>query len=148
MVAELLALRRNEGQMLACQAREVGLMMVGHQRQYVVTVSPNSMQPKDELTQFNQVMQQWGEKAIDPIGFFKGINDPDPMNSAERLVLWTTNPQLYAQTFFPNQQQPQPQGQPPQGGEQPTQPEPDQAPPELSQEPASSSLSNVPLPPK
>ena len=125
----------------------VGLMMVGHQRQYVVTVSPNSMQPKDELTQFNQVMQQWGEKAIDPIGFFKGINDPDPMNSAERLVMWTTNPQLYAQTFFPNQQQQQPQGQPPQG-EQPTQPEPEQAPPELSQEPASSSLSNVPLPPK
>ncbi len=122
-----------------------GLQMVGHQRLYVVTVSPNSMQPKDELTQVNQTIQLWEAHAIDPIGLFKGINDPDPMASAERLVLWTTNPQLYAQQYFPKT------AQQPQDSANTTNP-PDavdnlqaQPPPELSQEPASASLSQVPI---
>lgn len=124
----------------------VGLKMVGHERQYVVSVSPNSMQPKDELTQVNQTLELWKSQAIDPIGLFKGINDPDPMQSAKRLVLWTTNPQLYAQQYFPETAQQQPQdstntGNPPDQ----VNPIPEQAPQPLSQEPASSSLANVPL---
>lgn len=128
----------------------VGLMMVGHQRQYVVTVAPDSMQPKDEISQINNAITRWEAKAIDPIGFMKEINDSDPMKSAERLVLWTVNPQLYQQTYFPpspQQQQAQAQQQmqgPPQGGQPP--PEAGQPQAELSQEPASASLSNVPLP--
>lgn len=123
----------------------VGLMMVGHQRQYVVSVSPNSMQPKDELTQVNQTIQLWESKAIDPIGLMKGINDPDPMASAKRLVLWSINPQLYAQQFFPETAQQQPQDSintpnPPNTVADVTNPEPN-----ISQEPASSSLQNVPL---
>ena len=122
----------------------VGLVMVGHNRHYVVSVSPNSMQPKDELTQFNQTMQMWSEKAIDPIGFFKGINDADPMESAKALVLWTVNPQQYMATYFPEMmQQPDSANSPPPGAG--GQPEPAQPPQELSQEPASAALSNVPL---
>lgn len=123
----------------------VGLTMVGHQRMYVVSVAPNSMQPKDELTQVNQTIELWKAQAIDPIGLFKGINDSDPMGSAKRLVLWTTNPQQYAVTYFPETAQQQPQdsantGNPPdqvnpqQGAEAP-----------LSQEPASASLNQVPI---
>lgn len=125
----------------------VGLMMVGHERQYVVSVAPNSMQPKDELTSVNQTLEMWKSQAIDPIGLFKGINDSDPMQSAKRLVLWTTNPQLYAQQYFPETAQQLPQDS------TNTQNPPDQIgevnvrQPNISQEPASASLSNVPLNP-
>lgn len=131
------------------------LMMVGHTRKFVVGVAPDSMQPKDELSQINQAIQQWQEKAIDPIGFFKAINDSDPIESAKATVLWNINPQQYYMQYFPQEaQQQQPQaGAPPQpsppsgvggppegGGFQPQNPAP------LSQEPASSSLSQVTLP--
>lgn len=123
----------------------VGLQMVGHQRLYIVTVSPNSMQPKDELTQVNQTLEMWKSQAIDPIGLFKGINDPDPMASAKRLVLWTTNPQAYAAQYFPetaqqpdsaNTENPPDQINPAQGGQEAA---------TLSAPPASASLSAVPI---
>lgn len=85
----------------------VGLMMVGHQRYYVVSVQPDSMSPKDEISEQNLAIERWSSKAIDPIGFMKAINDPDPVNSAKRLVLWTINPQLYLQQYFPELGQPQ-----------------------------------------
>ncbi len=85
----------------------------------------------------------WKAGALDPIGLFKGINDPDPMASAKRLVLYLQNPQLYLQEYFPesagapDSANPPPQGQiPPQQATEPS---------TLSQEPASASLSNVPL---
>lgn len=124
----------------------VALQMQDHQRRYIVSVAPDSMQPKDELTQVNQANEQWASKAIDPIGYFKAINDSDPMNSAKRLVLWTTNPQLYAQTYFPEQAQAPDSPNPPDPNQNP--PEAPQGPGTLSQEPASAQLSNVPLPPQ
>lgn len=123
----------------------VGLMMVGHERQYVVSVSPNSMQPKDELSQVNQTLEMWKSQAIDPIGLMKGINDPDPMNSAKRLVLWTTNPQLYALQYFPETAQQQPQDSA-NTGNPPDQVNPQQnVDPNISQEPANASLNQVPI---
>src|ERR1035437_2989633 len=118
-------------------------------RNFVVSVAPNSMKPKDELSEQNLAMQRWESKAIDPIGLMKAINSPDPLKDAEALVLWTTNPQGYMATYFP-QAQPNPMdstdpnitgGQPP--------PEQGQPPPDLglSSEPANSQLSNVKLPP-
>lgn len=121
----------------------VGLMMVGHQRQYVVSVQPDSMSPKDEISEQNMAIERWSSKAIDPIGFMKAINDPDPVNSAKRLVLWTINPQLYLQQYFPEL------------GQQPdstnTQNPPDiqngvqEGSESLAAAPASSSLSQVPI---
>lgn len=123
----------------------VGLMMVGHERQYVVSVSPNSMQPKDELTEMNQAVDLWKAQALDPITLFKKLNYSDPMETAKQVALWITNPQGYIAQMFPEtlQQQPQDSANPPNppDGGQPT-PVSD---PNLSQEPASSSLSNVPL---
>jgi hypothetical protein len=123
----------------------VGLQMVGHQRQYVVSVSPNSMQPKDELTQVNQTLELWKSQAIDPIGLFKGINDPDPMQSAERLVMWTTNPQNYALKYFPQSNPQIPNS--PDTQNPPNQVSPMQQPTDtgLGGEPANASLSQVPL---
>lgn len=112
------------------------------QRKYVVSVAPNSMRPKDEVSEQNLALERWNNKAIDPIGFMKAINDPDPMNSAKRLVLWTTNPQAYAQLYFP--EQPQPTQNTQQGGSAPPQ-EQGTPPASLSAPPASSSLSQVPI---
>lgn len=121
----------------------VGLMMVGEPRKFVVNVTPDSMQPKDELSQINQTIQLWEAKALDPIGLFKGINDPDPMASAKRLVIWSSNPQLYLQTYFPEAVQQPDSPNPGTPGQTP--PEPAQPDPTLSQEPASAALNNVPL---
>lgn len=123
----------------------VKLMMVGHQRMYVVSVQPDSMSPKDEISEQNMAIERWSSKAIDPIGFMKAINDPDPVNSAKRLVLWTINPQMYLQEFFPElaqqmdstntQNPPDIQNGVQGGGEADT----------LSGPPASDSLANVPI---
>ncbi len=122
----------------------VGLTMVGHQRQYVVNVQPNSMTPKDELTEQNQAIQLWQAQALDPITLFKKLNDPDPMKTAEKVALWVTNPQLYIQTFFP-QQQPPADSANPANPPNAVAPVAGQVPPTLSNEPANSSLASVPI---
>jgi hypothetical protein len=121
----------------------VGLIMADEPRKFVVSVAPNSMQPKDELTEVNQAIQLWEAKALDPIGLYKKLNDPDPMATAKRVAMWTTNPQQYMLTYFPETAPDpnSPDAQAGQIGEQPGSP-----PPSLSQEPANASLSTVPLP--
>lgn len=125
----------------ASSVEYVALKMSDHERKYIVTVAPDSMQPKDELSQINQTIQLWEAKAIDPIGLMKGINDSDPINSAKRLVLWTVNPQQYMAEFFPEVKPAQPPAPPGQ-----TPPEQGEPPQTLSAEPANASLSQVPLP--
>ncbi len=79
----------------------VKLSMEDAQRLFVVSVSPNSMKPKDEISQQNLAMERWSAQAIDPITFMKEINSADPMEDAKKLVIWNTNPQQYLQMFFP-----------------------------------------------
>lgn len=119
----------------------VGLTMSDQQRRFVVSVSPNSMKPKDEISQQNLAMERWTAGAVDPISFMKEINSPDPMEDAKKLVIWTTNPQLYLQTYFPeaapamdsaNPQDPPNVGGDLQGGD-----------PSLSAPPAEASLGSV-----
>ncbi len=109
----------------------------------MVSVAPNSMKPRDEISQQNMAIERWNNKAIDPIGFMKEINDPDPMNSAKRLVIWSTNPQLYLQMFFPEAGG-QPDSANPQTGTDipPAEPSPDST---LANPPASPALSQVPI---
>ncbi len=122
----------------------VKLIMAGQERHFVVSVQPNSMTPKDEITEQNQAIQLWESKALDPISLFKKLNFADPQNTAKMVALWTTNPEAYMQENFPetvqqpdsaNPQNPPNTVQPVQGQEQ-----------GLSQEPASAQLSQVPLP--
>lgn len=121
----------------------VGLIMADEQRRFVVSVAPNSMKPKDEISQQNLAMGRWTGKAIDPITFMKEINSSDPMEDAKKLVIWTTNPQLYLQMYFPetapamdsaNPQNPPNVGGNIQGGDR-----------SLSAPPAQSALGNVPI---
>lgn len=62
-------------------------------RQVVVTVVPNSMLPKDPVTKSNQAMDLWQAGALDPISLFTALDFPNPIESAEKLFLWKTNPQ-------------------------------------------------------
>lgn len=121
----------------------VMLMNANMNRNFVVSVAPNSMQPKDEITEQNLAVELWQQRALDPITLFKKLNYPDPMETAKAVALWTTSPQIYMMTYFPenqpmldsaNPQDPQNLGglPPPQDGS-------------LGAPPASSSLSQVPL---
>lgn len=131
----------------AAAVEYVQLMSMDLQRKFVVSVSPNSMKPKDESAELNMAIQRWQEKAIDPISFMKAIDDPDPINSAKLLVMWTVNPMLYLQTFFPEEAPQMAQGMmPPQeGGGGSMQPDTTSEPGSLAAPEASSALSNVPI---
>lgn len=117
-----------------------------------VTVKEGSLIPKDPLTQRNEAMDLWSAQAIDPIAFYKRLDEPDPQKSAQSLILWEMAKagnmqamQAYMPTlpiFGP------PQGGPPQAGSQPEgQPQPAPAPgsPEPVEAQSSALLKSVPL---
>lgn len=120
----------------------VVLTQMNMTRKYVISVAPNSMKPKDEVSEQNLAMERWQNNAIDPIGLMKELDDPDPLNSAKRLVMWQTNPQQYAMTYFPDVQPMQPAGPTngPNDGESPM--NVDQS---LGAPPASAQLNQVPI---
>lgn len=122
----------------------VALNMANTNRQFVVSVSPDSMKPKDEVSEMNLAIERWTSKAIDPISLMKKLNEPDPMESAKKLVIWTINPQLYMQMYFPTEAQQSAMN----GSQQSTgEPAQIQGTPDtnLSNPAASSALSQVPL---
>lgn len=71
-------------------------------KRIVISVSPNSMKPKDEITKMNQAMALWEAGAIDPKTLLTILDFPDPQNTAAQAVLWKTNPQMYMQLNFPD----------------------------------------------
>ncbi len=121
----------------------VGLTMADQQRRFVVSVTANSMKPVDDISKNNMAMERWNNKAIDPISYMKEINSSDPMEDAKKLVIWSINPQMYLQMYFPEAgpvAQPMP-GQEPQGAGEPGGNQPG----ELSAPSGQSSLSSVPI---
>lgn len=139
-------------------AEYVTLSAANLDRQIIVSVAPDSMKPKDELTRMNQAMQLYEAGVLDPKTLLTILNVPDPEGTAESTVLWLLDKNLYLQLNFPElsqkiaqMQAAQPQapaaggGAPsPQGGGAPS--APPTPPPSLGGEPANASLSNVPLP--
>jgi hypothetical protein len=112
-------------------------------RQFVVSVAPNSMKPKDEITEQNLAIDLWNKGALDPIGLFKRLNDPDPIETAKRVAMWVTNPQMYMQVYFPEQVPMQDSANPPNPLDINQQPQPVNE--SLSANPASPALSQVPI---
>lgn len=119
----------------------VALTQQNMARKFVISVAANSMKPKDEVSEQNLAMERWSNKSIDPINLMKEIDDPDPMESAKQLVMWTTNPMQYAMTYFP-EVQPQQPAQSGAGVEPQNLGSPDT---QLGPPPGSASLSQVPL---
>lgn len=111
-------------------------------RQFVVSVSPNSMAPKDEISEQNQAISLFTAGILDPISLFKKLNFPDPMETAQMATLWKIDPMAYYQQNFAQQA---PQSQLGASGGQPGQVQ-GQPPPNLSNPPLGNDpLTQVPL---
>ncbi len=116
-------------------------------RQFVVSVSPNSMAPKDEISEQNQAISLFEAGALDPVSLFTKLNFPDPQETALKVMLYRTNPQAYMQQFL-NIAPQAPQGATPQqtgqggGNIQPEQGTPN---PDLTQPPVQEPITQVPL---
>jgi hypothetical protein len=124
-------------------------------RQLIVSVSPNSMKPKDEISKMNMAQNLFKIGAIGPKILLETLDFPNPDDAASDGLLFKLDPMTYMKMNFPElmariaqeaqAQAPQaqaPQGQP-QGGMPVQQP---QAPNSPALEPASAALSQVPLP--
>lgn len=70
-------------------------------KKLVVSVSPNSMTPRDEVSEANQALTLAQEGFIDPKTLLTRINFPDPQTTAEQSVLWKIDPMSYMQLNFP-----------------------------------------------
>jgi hypothetical protein len=111
-------------------------------RQFVVSVSPNSMQPKDELSEANQAIALYNSGALDPLSLFTKLNYPDPTQTALKVALWAKDPASYMAQFL-GVQPPQVMGGQP-GGAIPGQP-PQPQDMGLGQQPNNNPLAQVPL---
>lgn len=114
-------------------------------RQFVVSVTPDSMQPKDEISEMNLAMSLADKGWLDPINLFKKLNYPDPMETAKMVTLFRLDPMMYMQTFFPENapmMAPNLPNNPPDMGMEVGQPPADDT---LAAPPASAELSQVPL---
>lgn len=138
------------GQMKATEY--VTLSSQNFDRQLIVSVSPDSMKPKDELTLMNQATDLFTGGNLDPQTYFTVTNFPNPKETAAQVVLWKTNPALYIQLNFPDLQQliattmpmvPQQTTGQPESAPVPVQDSNDGT---LGMDPASAALSQVPLP--
>jgi len=121
----------------------------------IVSVSPDSLKPKDEVTQINLAQALFDKGAIGPKTLLKMLDFPDPDQAAADGVLYKTDPMAYMQLNFPEefarmqqsqQMQMQQQQMQQMGGGAPPEQINGEPPQTISQDPASAALSNVPLP--
>lgn len=127
-------------------------------RQLIVSVAPDSLKPKDEVTQMNLAQDLFVKGAIGPKTLLKMLDFPNPDEAAADGVLYKMDPAGYFRINFPEEfarmQQAAQQsameaagGVPqPNGGLPPEQAngEPNEG---LSADPASAALSQIQLPP-
>jgi len=113
-------------------------------RHFIVKVEPNSMQPKDEITEQNLAIDLANKGWLDPINLFKKLSYPDPMETAKMVTLYKIDPMAYMQQFFPENA---PMVNQPNAPDNPLDMNGIPTPQEqtLSAPPASSELSQVPL---
>lgn len=71
-------------------------------RQLVVTVSPDSMRPRDDITNINLAQSLFDKGAIGPKTLLKMIDFPDPDEAAADGVLYSTDPMAYLQMNWPD----------------------------------------------
>lgn len=70
-------------------------------RQLIVSVSPDSMKPKDEITNINLAQALFDKGAIGPKTLLKMVDFPDVDESAADGVLYRLDPMSYFQLNFP-----------------------------------------------
>lgn len=70
-------------------------------RQLIVSVSPDSLRPRDEVTTINLAQALFDKGAIGPVTLLKMVDFPNPQESAADGVLYRLDPQAYFQLNFP-----------------------------------------------
>lgn len=70
-------------------------------RQLIVTVSPDSMKPKDQITQINLAQALYDKGAIGPKILLKMVDFPNPDEAASDGALWSVDKMAYVQLNFP-----------------------------------------------
>lgn len=70
-------------------------------RQLVIAVSPDSLKPKDEITQINLAQALFDKKAIGPKTLLKMLDFPDADDAAADGMLYQLDPMAYMQLNFP-----------------------------------------------
>lgn len=133
-------------------------------RQLIVSVAPDSMKPKDEVTNMNLAQALYDKGAIGPKTLLKMVDFPDPDESASDGALWAVDKMAYIRLNFPEMftqlqqvqqqaaqeqmaQQAQTAGMEAQAVAQATPPEAVTEPTKsINQDPASAALSQVPIP--
>lgn len=70
-------------------------------RQLIVSVSPNSMRPKDQITELNLAQALFDKGAIGPKTLLKMVDFPNADDAAADGVLFRMDPMAYFQLNFP-----------------------------------------------
>lgn len=70
-------------------------------RQLIVSVSPDSMRPRDEITEINLAQSLFDKGAIGPKTLLKMLSFPNPDEAAADGVLYKIDPMAYMQLNFP-----------------------------------------------
>ncbi len=70
-------------------------------KKLVVSVSPDSMRPKDDVTNINLAQALYDKGAIGPKTLLKMVDFPDPDAAAEDGALWITDKMAYIRINFP-----------------------------------------------
>ena len=70
-------------------------------RQLIISVSPDSMRPKDEVTELNLAQALYDKGAIGPKTLLKMVDFPNPDESAADGALWVADKLAYIRLNFP-----------------------------------------------
>lgn len=130
----------------------VELSAASFDRQVIVTVMPDSMKPRDEITAMNQAQNLWEAGALGLKTFLKLQKVSNPDEAAEDALAWKAGVMPYIQLNYPELAQKlmgsqgQPPGAPPSPNPAPNVPETQGEPPNMGGEPPNAALSQVPLP--
>lgn len=71
-------------------------------RQLIVSVAPDSLRPKDDVTNMNLAQALFDKGAIGPKTLLKMLDFPDPDNAAADGVLYRADPMAYLQMNWPD----------------------------------------------
>lgn len=120
-------------------------------RQLIVSVAPDSMKPKDEVTNINLAQALYDKGAIGPKTLLKMVDFPDPEEAASDGALWQVDKMAYIRLNFPEMFTQLQQVQQQAAAEQMVGAIPPEAITEpnanIARDPASAALANVQLPP-
>src|SRR5579863_1160030 len=85
----------NAQTMMQFQASEIP-----QDRKIVVCVQDGSFTPQDELSIYNEAMAEWSAQVSDPLSYFEKTKDPNPLERAQKLMTFKSNPAQYMAEYL------------------------------------------------